>query len=218
MLTLEYTYTNGVLPGDVEIGNGTSIERDMPYSFYYYYSYSGMLLNPTQLSAIPNGATITKIEFQYEFLKNVNYQVENVDMYMFQNPSSFTNFPDNTRINGYSQSDTNWNNSITNYFQTESDTTIPLVKTSADPKIKWSGLTLTNPYENFDNTKNLIIIFNCKDGYYSSGSQSYPRVKGTFSSNNGGTCYFDTALSPYTLNDFVNKQLSFFPNIKIYWS
>jgi hypothetical protein len=37
-------------------------------------------------------------------------------------------------------------------------------------------------------------------------------------SNNGGTCYFDRRdSSAYPLTDFVNKQLSFFPNMRIYW-
>ena len=189
----------------------------MPNSFYYDYSYSGVLLTPTQLSAIPNGAKITRIEYQYEVLTNGNYLIENVDMYMFQTPSSFTIFPDNTRINGYSQSNTAWNNSITNYIQTESNTTIQVLKVSADPNIMWRGLTLTTKYENFDNTKNLIIVFNNKDGDYAIGTQSYPRVKGS-TSNNGGTCYFDRRDNTvYQLTDYVNKQLSFFPNMRIYW-
>jgi hypothetical protein len=211
------SFENPIIPGNTTIGSGVGNQRDMPNSFYYDYSYSGVLLTPTQLSAIPNGAKITRIEYEYEVLTNGNYLIENVDMYMFQTPASFTIFPDNTRINGYSQSDTAWNNSITNYFQTEYGTTIQVLKVSADPNIMWRGLTLTNKYENFDNTKNLIIVFNNKDGDYAIGTQSYPRVKGS-TSNNGGTCYFDRRDNTvYQLTDFVNKQLSFFPNMRIYW-
>jgi hypothetical protein len=211
------SFENPIIPGDTTIGSGTGNQRDMPWSQYYYYSYSGVLLKPSQLSAIPNGAKITRIEYQYEVLTNGTYGVENVDSYMFQTPSTFNGFPSNTRINGYSNGDDAWNNSITNYFQTEYDTIIPLVKISSDPNIMWRGLTLTNPYENFDNTKNLIIIFNCKDGYYSPGSQTYPRVKG-LTTTNTGTCYFGRRDSDaYLLTDYVNKQLNFFPNMRIYW-
>ena len=212
-------FATPIQPGDVEIGNGTSNERDMPNNFYYDYSYSGTLLKASQLSAIPNGATINRIEWEYEIVTNGTYTINNVDMYMFQTPSSYTGFPSNTRVSGLSSTDTTWNNSITNYFQTEYSTTIEFIKPSADPNIKWRGFNLTNSYNNFDNTKNLAIVFLNNDGNYQAGTQSYPRVKGNFSSNNGGTCYFDERdNTPYTLTDFVNKQLSFFPNIRIYWS
>tara|TARA_R100000951_G_scaffold102801_1_gene95102 strand:- start:2255 stop:2920 length:666 start_codon:yes stop_codon:yes gene_type:complete len=211
-------FANPIIPGDTTIGSGTSNERDMPNSFYYNYSYSGTLLKASQLSAIPNGATINRIEWEYEIVTNGTYTINNVDMYMFQTPQTYTAFPSNTQVSGQSSTDTTWNNSITNYFQTEYSTTIDFVHTSADQNIKYRGFNLTNSYANFDNTKNLAIVFLNNDGNYQGGTQSYPRVKGS-STNNGGTCYFEERdSSPYTLTTFVNKQLSFFPNLKIYWS
>tara|TARA_R110000796_G_scaffold4086_5_gene15593 strand:+ start:5049 stop:5717 length:669 start_codon:yes stop_codon:yes gene_type:complete len=214
-----YSETPAVQPGDTTIGTGTSNERDMPINFYYDYSYSGILLTPTQLSAIPNNATINRIEWEYEIVTNGTYTINNVDMYMFQTPSTYTGFPNNTQVSGLSGTDTTWNNSITNYTQTESSTIVEYVKPSSDPNIKYRGFNLTIPYASFDNTKNLSIVFLNNDGVYQPGTQSYPRVKGTFSSNNGGTCYFDERdNTPYTLTNFVNKQLSFFPNIKIFYN
>ncbi len=211
-------FANPIIPGDTTIGTGTSNERDFPNSFYYDYSYSGTLLKASQLSAIPNGATINRIEWEYEILTNGTYEINNVDMYLFQCPATYTAFPTNTQVSGFSSTDTTWNNSITNYFQTEYSTTTTFVKVSADPNIKYRGFNLTNSYANFDNTKNLAIVFLNNDGVYQGGTQSYPRVKGTFTSN-GGTCYFDERdNTPYTLTTFVNKQLNFFPNLKIYWS
>ena len=68
-----YNFAQQIIPGDTEIGNGTSDFRDAPYSFYYDASYSGIFLTPTQLSGIPNNATITRVEFEYEILTNGVY-------------------------------------------------------------------------------------------------------------------------------------------------
>ena len=213
-----YEFEQSIIPGNVEIGSSSSVERDYPVNFYFDYSYSGILLTPTQLSGIPNNATISRIEWEYEIVTNGTYTINNVDMYMFQTPSTYTIFPSNTRVNGYSQSDTAWNNSITNYVQTESLTTIQYVKVSSDFNLKWRGFNLTTTYPNFDNTKNLSIVFNNLDGVYQTGTQSYPRVLGN-TTNNGGTCYFDERdNTPYALTDFVNKQLNFFPNLRIYYN
>jgi hypothetical protein len=216
LLINSYSFNQPIQSGDSIIGTGTSVERDTPMSFYYNYSYSGMFLTPTQLSAIPNGATITRLEYQYEIPTNGTYSITNVDSYMFQTPASYTRFPSgNTRVSGNSSS---WDFDITNYFQTEYSTSISYQKISSDPNIQFRGFNLTNPYSNFDNTKNLCIVFNSTPASYTSGSQTYPRILGT-SGNNFGTSYFDERDgSAYSLNDFVNFQLSFYPNIKIYWT
>jgi hypothetical protein len=207
-----------ITPGNVEIGSATSNERDMPINFYYDYSYSGILLTPTQLANIPNYATINRIEWEYEIVTNGTYTINNVDMYMFQTPSSYTIWPNNTQVSGQSGTDTTWNNSITNFIQTESSTTVEYVKVSSDPNIKWRGFNLTTQYSGFDKTKNLCITFNNLDGDYQAGTQSYPRVKGN-ATNNGGTCYFDERdNTPYALTNFVNKELNFFPNIRLYYN
>jgi hypothetical protein len=213
-----YSLTPSIVPGDAEIGTGISNQRNMPVNFYYNYSYSGMMLKASQLSAIPSGATIDRIEFKYEILTNGTYDRTDVNMYMYQVDATYSAFPSNTRVNGYSQSDLTYNSSITNYKQTLTNSSYDLIKISSDPNITFRGIDLQTPYTGFDNTKNLVIIFNNLSGFYVPGSQSYPRVKGT-TLNNGGTCYFDYRdSSAYALTDFVNIQLSFMPIIKLYWS
>lgn len=213
-----YSLVNPVIPGDVEIGTGVSVQRDMPVDFYYNYSYSGMMLKASELSTIPNGATIDRIEYKYEIITNGTYDRTNVNMYMYQVDSTYSAFPSNTRVNGYSSTDTTYNSTITNYVQTLTNSSYDFVKVSSDPNITFRGINLTNPYTNFDNTKNLVMIYNNGSGYYVPGSQLTPRVKGT-TINNGGTCYYDFRdPSAYALTDFVNLQLSFMPIIKLFWS
>jgi hypothetical protein len=213
-----YSLTSPIVPGDVEIGSGTSNFRDAPIAYYYDNAYSGIFLTPTQLSAIPNGATITKIDFETELLTNGTYTKIDVNRYMYQVPSSFTSFPLNCRVDGTSSTDTTYNNAITNYQQTDSLLDMSITKISADPNIMWRGFNLQTPYTGFDNTKNLCIIYNCLDTDYALGTQTYPRIKTTFASNTRLFYNDRRDNNPYSLTDFVNFQASYFPNIKIYWS
>jgi hypothetical protein len=93
-----------------------------------------------------------------------------------------------------------------------------IVKISADPNITWRGFDLQIPYTGFDNTKNLCIIYNCKDTQYAVGTQQYPRIKCVFGSNTRLFYNDRKDNSTYSLTDFVNFQASYFPNIKIYWN
>ena len=212
-----YSLESPIIPGDAEIGNGTSNFRDAPISYYYDNAYSGIFLTPTQLSAIPNGATITRIEFETEILTNGTYEKIDTDRYLYQVPSSFTSFPENCRVDGTSSTDTAYNNAITNYVQTDIDLEMTIVKVSADPNIVWRGFNLQTPYTNFDNTKNLCIIYNCKDPNYPFGTQSYPRILVQFGTNTR-LFYNDRRDNlAYPLTTFVNFQSSYFPNIKIFY-
>lgn len=212
-----YSLTTPIQPGDAEIGVGTSNISDAPISYYYMASYTGIFLTPTQLSGIPNGATITRIEFQTEILTNGTYDKYLTDRYLYQTPASFTSFPVNCRVDGTSSSDTTYNNAITNYQQTDINLEMTIVKVSADPDIVWRGFDLQTPYTGFDNTKNLSIIYNCRDTQYVPGSQTYPRIKGVFGSNTR-LFYGDRKdNSIYPLTTFVNFRSSYYPNIKIFY-
>jgi len=214
-----YSLENPIQPGDTEIGNGTANFRDAPISYYYDNAYSGIFLTPTQLAGIPNGATITRIEFETELLTNGTYEKFLTDRYLYQVPASFTSFPENCRVDGTSSNDPTYNNAITNSVQTDVNLDMTIVKVSADPNILWRGFDLQTPYTGFDNTKNLIIIYNCRDTQFAGGSQSYPRIKCVFGSNTR-LFYNDRRDNlAYPLTTFVNFQSSYlyFPNIKIFY-
>lgn len=212
-----YNFAQQIQPGDTEIGNGTSNFRDAPISYYYDNAYSGIFLTPTQLSGIPNNAKITRIEFETELLTNGTYEKFLTDRYLYQVPASFTSFPQNCRVNGTSSTDTTYNNAITNYQQTDINLEMTIVKVSADPDILWRGFDLQTPYTGFDNTKNLCIIYNCRDPNFAFGTQSYPRIKCTFGSNTRLFYNDRRDNNPYPLTQFVNFQASYFPNIKIFY-
>ena len=210
-----YSLTEPIIPGDVTFGTGNSDFRDAPISYYYDAAYSGIFLRPQDLVGIPNGATITRIEFQTELLTNGNYEKFLTDRYLYQVPASFTSFPLNCRVSGTSSTDTAYNNAITNYVQTDVNLVMSIVKVSSDPGIKWRGFDLQIPYTGFDNTKNLCIIYNCRDTQFAGGSQTYPRIKCVFGANTRLFYNDRKDNSTYTLNDFVNFQSSYRPNIKI---
>lgn len=130
-----YNFVTPIVPGDTEIGSGTSNFRDAPISYYFEASYSGIFLTPTQLSAIPNGAKITRIEFETEMITNGVYNKYLVDRYLYQVPASFTSFPKNCRVNGTSSTDTTYNNAITNNQQTDINLEMTLVRVASDPSI-----------------------------------------------------------------------------------
>ena len=209
--------TPPITPGDVIIGSGTTNFRDAPVAYYYDNSYSGIFLTPSQLSGIPNGATITKIEFETELLTNGTYSKIDVNKYMYQVPATFTSFPSNCRVNGYSSTDTTYNNAINNYQQVDSLADMTIVKISSHPNVMWRGFNFVSPYQNFDNTQNLCIIFNCLDSDYAPGSQTYPRIKSTFGTYTRAFYNDKRDNSPYNLTDFVNFQASYFPNIRIHY-
>ena len=212
-----YSLKNPIVPGDVIIGTGTSDFRDAPIAYYYDNAYSGIFLRPNQLSGIPNGATLTRIEFQTELLTNGVYVKEDVNRYIYQVPSTYSSFPLNCQVGGYSSTNLAYNNSITNYQQTDSLLNMTITKVSADPDIMWRGFDLQNPYTGFDNTKNLCIIYNCLDPDYALGTQTYPRIKCVFGANTRLFYNDRRDNNPYSLTDFVNFQASYFPNIRIYY-
>jgi hypothetical protein len=212
-----YSLENPIVAGDTIIGTGTSNFRDAPIAYYYDNAYSGIFLRPAQLSGIPNGATLTRIEFQTELLTNGTYVKDDVNRYIYQIAPPFSNFPLNCQVGGYSSTDTAYNNAITNYQQTDSLLNMTIVKVSSDPNIMWRGFDLQNPYTGFDNTKCLAIIYNCLDTDYATGTQSYPRIKCVFGSNTRLFYNDRRDNNPYSLTDFVNFQASYFPNIRIYY-
>jgi hypothetical protein len=212
-----YALENPIVPGDVIIGTGTDNYRDAPIAYYYDNAYSGIFLRVNQLSGIPNGATLTRIEFQTELLTNGTYEKFDTNRYIYQVPQPYNNFPSNCQVGGYSSTDTAYNNAITNYQQTDSLLNMTITKVGSDPNIMWRGFDLQNPYTNFDNTKNLCIIYNCLDPNYAPGTQQYPRIKCVFGSNTRLFYNDRRDNNPYSLTDFVNFQASYRPNIRIYY-
>ena len=213
-----YSLANSIIPGNDEIGTGTSTQRDVPLSFYYRYSYYGQFLNTTQLTNIPDGASIYRIEWEYEILTDATYTRADSRLILFQVPSSNTRFSTTQQqVNGYSGNDATWNNSITNYVNVKNNFTYSLTKSSFEPNIRWRGTTLTTPYV-FNKSNCLCVLFKTDDGDYYLNASTYPRILTTFGTNNSTVFGNRKDGSAYAEDDIVNYQASYTPNIRIYYN
>jgi archaellin len=170
------------------------------------------------LSSIPNGATIDKIAFQIEAPSNGTFNVNNQEVWIAQHDTA-TEFPLNMRVNGTSATDTTWNNNFINYSKVYNGSTLGFTKQGGEPNIVWRDLLFTTGYSWVANKPFCIFWLN-GDGNYKGGTSSYPRGKGDNLSGSQPRYY---ALdfqdnTPFTATTFVNYDLSFRPNIKIFYS
>jgi hypothetical protein len=207
-----------IVPGDVILNYGTDYERDCPYTNFFDYGYNCFFYTASELSAIPNGATIDKIAFQIEAPSNGTFNVANQEIWMAQHNTG-TQFPLNMRINGTSSTDTTWNNNFINYTKIYNGATLGFTKVSADPNIVWRDLLFPTGFT-WTANKPLCIFWNNKDGTYQSGTSSYPRAKGDALSGSQPRYYAlnfrDNTV--YNNTDFVSIDLTFRPNIRVYYS
>ncbi len=208
-----------ITPGDTELTLGTANERDAPYTNYYDYGYNCMFYTASELSSIPNGAKIDKIAFQIEAPSNGTFEVNNQEVWIAQHDTG-TQFPTSMRVNGTSATDTVWNANFINYTKIYNGQTLGFTKVSADPNIVWRELLFPS---NFTWTANkpFCVFWLNGDGFYNtSGTSSYPRGKGISLSGSQPRYYamdFQDN-TPYSPTGFVNIDLTFRPNIKIFYS
>ena len=207
-----------IVPGDVILNYGTDYERDCPYTNFFDYGYNCFFYTASELSAIPNGATIDKIAFQIEAPSNGTFNVANQEVWMAQHDTG-TEFPLNMRVNGTSATDTTWNNNFINYTKIYNGSTLGFTKVSADPNIVWRDLLFPSSFT-WTSNKPFCIFWLNNDGTYQGGTSSYPRGKGASLSGTQPRYY---ALdfqdnTPFTATSFVTIDSTFRPNIRIYYS
>ena len=209
--------TSPIVAGDVILNYNNDTERDTPYTNFYDYGYNCFFYTASELSAIPNGATIDKIAFQIEAPSNGTFNVNNQDVWIAQHNTG-TEFPLNMRVNGTSSTDTTWNNNFINYTQIYNGQTLGFTKVSADPNIVWRDLL----FPNFTWTagKPLCIFWLNGDGAYQGGTSTYPRALGDNLSGTPPRYWAENHQdnTPYTATTFANIDLTFRVNIRIYYS
>lgn len=207
-----------IVAGDVILNYGTSNERDCPYTNYYDYGYNCFFYTASELSAIPNGATIDKIAFQIEAPSNGTYEVIDQEVWIAQHDTA-TEFPLNMRIDGTSSTDTAWNMNFINYTKIYNGDTLGFTKVSADDNIVWRDLLFPT---NFTWTagKAFCIFWLNNDGDYQVGTSSYPRCKGNSLSGSQPRYWANDFRdnTPYSNTAFATIDLTFRPNIRIYYS
>ena len=207
-----------IVAGDVILNYGTDNERDCPYTNFFDYGYNCFFYTASELSAIPNGATIDKIAFHIQAPSNGNFEVDNQEVWIAQHNTG-TEFPLNMRINGTSSTDTTWNNNFINYSKIYNGATLGFTKVSGEASSMWRDLLFTPGYS-WTANKPLCIFWLNGDGTYKSGTSSYPRAKGDALSGAQPRYY---ALdfqdnTPFSPTAFTNIDLTFRPNIKIFYS
>ena len=206
-------------PGSVQLLYGADNFRDTPYTNYYDYGYNCFFYTASELAAIPNGAKIDKISFRIEAPSNGVFEVVNQEVWIAQHNTG-TEFPLNMRIDGTSATDTTWNNNFINYTKIYNGETLGFTKVSADTSVKWRDL-LFPPNFIWTANKPLCIFWNNKDGdYNTSGTSSYPRGKGISLSGTQPRYWANDFRDNIVYNntDFVNMNMTFRTNIRIYYS
>lgn len=210
--------SSSIVAGDVDLTYGTDNERGCPYTNFYDYGYNCFFYTASELSAIPNGATIDKIAFEMEAPSNGTFEVNNQEVWMAQHDTG-VEFPSNMRVNGTSLTDITWNNNFINYTKIYNNVTLGFTKVSADPNIMWRDLLFPTGFT-WTANKPLLIFWLNGDGAYQGGTSSYPRAKGDNLSGAPPRYYAldEQDNTPYSPTSFTNIDLTFRSNIKIFYS
>lgn len=214
-----------VTPGDLTLVYGSQVHNTSyqgVVNYWYEYNYSCQFIPAAELTSIPNNAHIYKIQFQVDNSTNGIYTESKIDMWMGSVLPSYTQFPLNVRVNLDSATDGTWNNQLFSFGKTKviSNGSRTYQQVTADPDFdRWVDLTFDF---NFTYTAGnaLCYSFLSSSGLYTSGSSTNPKHKGI---NLSGTqprlwAQDDAISSPFFDTSFVNYDLTFKPNIKIFWT
>ena len=190
--------------------------------YYYEYHYSGLFIDHSLITAIPNGANIYKVAINVENTTTGSYPERQVDIYMANAPPTYNQFPTSMRVNLTSATDTQWNNDLINFTQVSTLADYSYTQTSADPNINWKPEFAFNT-TNFTHTagNNILIMFNAGDGTYVFNSSSNPKHRGqTLSGTQLRRWVFQNKISGprYPPTEFVNVDNTFIPNIQLFWN
>ena len=217
--------TPAPIAGDKEIIYG-NVNNSPTYEgmvdYYYEYHYSGLFIDDSLLTDIPNGANIYKVAIQVENTQNGTYPENAVDIYMANVPSSYIQFPSNMRINLTSVTDTAWNSDLINVTQVSTLANYSYQQVGADPTINWK------PEFEFNTTSfthsagnNILLMFNGGDGSWVGSASSNPKHRGqTLSGTQLRRWVFQNKVyAPrYSPTQVVNTDNTFIPNIKLFWN
>lgn len=214
-----------IVAGDLQVIYGNQ-NNSTPYEgivdYYYEYHYSGLFIDHSLISAIPNGASIYKVAINIENTTNGTYPENQVDIYMANVPSTYSEFPSNLRINLTSVTDTAWNNDLLNVTQVSTLANYSYTQVTADPNINWKPEFIFNT-TSFTHTagNNILIMFNGGDGNYVSGSSTNPKHRGiNLSGTQPRLWAFQNKISGprYPPTEVCNLDLTFKPNIQLFWN
>ena len=213
------------IAGDLQVVYG-NVNNNPIYEgmvdYYYEYHYSGLFIDKSLITSIPNGANIYKVAINVEHTGTGTYPEKLVDIYMANALPSYNQFPSSMRVNLTSGTDTQWNNDLFNFTQVSTLANYSYQQVNADPNINWK------PEFAFNTTSfthaagnNILIMFNGGDGTYVSGGSVNPKHRGqTLSGTQLRRWVFQNKISGprYAPTEFVNSDGTFIPNIQLFWN
>ena len=216
-------------PHDYVFGVGSdSYVRDAPFTGYWNHSHSILMMDKSKLVGIPDGATITRLEFQYEKGSTGTYNISGFSIGMFQVPTPVPiEFPGNLKIDG-SSDDAAWNTSRTNtLIQCISNKDLSLVKTDlpdVDAPANYSGFDLDEPYTNYNSNLNLCYYITqngSTDSYTSwNGLKAHGYTAGYSDTDYTGLYAVRDSGGAYNDGDTIGSttHLRFVPNVRIHFT
>ena len=215
--------TPTITAGDLTITRGTSSHDDRGMINYWYkYSTGAMFIPATDLTAIPNNATINKIAFEYDLTlapSNKTYTVTNTSMFTYLHPTA-TDFPSGLRNTGLATTNNAYNSAIVNYTDAlNGASTYSFTQLTSDPQIRYVDIPFVNNMTYLSGHAIAIAVVNNSGAY--DGTGSTPGWLGDTISHLGQ--YFfrqnNDTTGAYTLGAAMGTaDQSFKPNIKIYWT
>ena len=209
-------------PGDLTITRGTGSHYDEGMINYAYkYSTGAMFIPATDLTTIPNNATINKIAFEYDLTLasgGTTYTVNNVSFFTYLHPTA-TDFPGAIRNTGYATTNNTYNNAIVNYTDVFNGTaSYSFTQETIDANIRYVDIPFVNTMTYLSGHAIAIAIVNNSGAY--TGTGSTPAWLGAVGAHSGQ--YFakqnTDSGSGYTLGAGITIDQTFKPNIKIYWT
>lgn len=191
-------------------------------NYYYEFNYSCHFIEASRLTSIPDNAKIYKIQFQVDNTTNGTYSESVIDMWMGATLSSYTEFPLNMMVNLNSITDGTWNNQLQSLGKTKviSNGTRVYTQTNADPDVnRWIDIDFDFNF-NYTAGTNLCYTFRSNSGLYTSGSSSNPKHKGDNLSGSQPRRWAQNQAISSSFSDItpVNYDLTFLPNVKIFWN
>jgi len=220
-----YILSTPIVPGDLQVvygtvNNSTSYEGLVDY--YYEYHYSGLFIDHSKITSIPNGANIYKVAINIQNTTNGTYPENQVDIYMANAPPTYNQFPTSMRVNLTSATEPQWNNDLINFTQVSTLANYSYQQVTADPNINWK------PEFAFNTTSfthqagnNILIMFNGGDGSWVTSGSTNPKHRGqTLSGTQLRRWVFQNKISGprYSPTQIVNVDSTFIPNIQLFWN
>ena len=214
-----------VSSGDLTITRGTANHNDRGVINYWYKYSTGIYYIPyTDLTAIPDGANINKIAFEYDLTLapgGTTYSISNAYGWIYlQSDQTITTLPSAMLNNGLATSNTAFNNGIVNYTDFwNGPTSYSFTQQTSDPQVRYVDIPFVNSMTYKAGHSIGIAIVNNSGNY--TGTGSTPGWVGDVSTYTGRVFFRqnnDTTGAYSITGSSTASDNTFKPNIKIYWS